>query len=132
MKTPLISVLFLMILSSCITTTHLHYSDPNYLGSDEFSTYDAVTQTTEDETITTDTGAIVNNYYGDYYEADDYYDYSYSSRIRRFHRPMYYSNYYGGIYTDYYWYNNDPFYCGTSIYYGYNWKSPDVIHHFTE
>ena len=70
----------------------LYYSDPNYLGSDEFSTYDAVTQTTEDETITTDTGAIVNNYYRDYYEADDYYDYSYSSRIRRFHRPMYYSN----------------------------------------
>ena len=62
MKTPLISVLFLMILSSCLTTTHLHYSDPNYLGSDEFSTYDAVTQTTEDETITTDTGTIVNNY----------------------------------------------------------------------
>ena len=42
MKTPLISVLFLMILSSCITTTHLHYSDPNYLGSDEFSTYEEI------------------------------------------------------------------------------------------
>ena len=27
---------------------------------------------------------IINNYYGNYYEADDYYDFSYSSRIRRF------------------------------------------------
>jgi hypothetical protein len=57
-------------------------------------------------------------------DPDNYYDYSYSSRLRRFHRPMRYSNYYGGIYTDYYWYTHDPFYCGTNIYYGYNWYSP--------
>ena len=62
-------------------------------------------------------GLYENNY--------DYYDYSFSSRIRRFHQPMYYyNNYYGGIYTDYYWYNNNPYYWGTSIYYGYNWHYP--------
>ena len=65
-----------------------------------------------------------NNYEEDYYNNESHYDYSYSSRISRFHRPMYYSNYYAGIYTDYYWYYNDPFYYGTSIYYGYNWYSP--------
>ena len=88
MKTLLFPCIVLLFLSSCITTTQLHYSDPNYLGSDEFSTYDDVTQTPEEEIITADSRSIINNYYGDYYEANDYYDYSYSSRIRRFHRPM--------------------------------------------
>ena len=123
---PLLSTsIVLLFLSSCITSTHVHYSDPNYLGSTEFSSYDdIVTVPSEEIAQTQDTNTITDNYSSDYYEADDYYDYSYSSRIRRFHRPMYHSNYYGGLYTDYYWYNNDPFYCGTSIYYGYNWNSP--------
>jgi len=125
MRSLLFTSIVLLFLSSCITTTHMHYSDPNYLGSTEFSSYDdIVTVPSEEIAQTQDTNTITDNYSSDYYEADDYYDYSYSSRIRRFHRPMYHSNYYGGLYTDYYWYNNDPFYCGTSIYYGYNWNSP--------
>ena len=110
-----------MIISSCTTTTKVYYSDPNYLESDEFSSYEDLTKINiaANEKTESDTSNEINDY-----NADNYYDYSYSSRIRRFHRPMYYSNYYGGIYTDYYWYNNDPFYCGTSIYYGYNWHSP--------
>ena len=115
----------LLFLSSCITSSHVHYSDPNYLGSSEFSSYkEIVTEPVSEIYQTQDTDTITDNYYSEYDVADDYYDYSFSSRIRRFHRPMYYSNYYGGLYTDYYWYNNDPFYCGTSIYYGYNWNSP--------
>jgi len=125
MRTLLYPSIVLLFLSSCITTTHVHYSDPNYLGSTEFSSYDdIVTVPSEEIEQIQDTNTITDNYYRDYDVADDYYDYSYSSRIRRFHRPMHYSNYYGGLYTDYYWYNNDPFYCGTSIYYGYNWNSP--------
>ena len=123
---PLLSTsIVLLFLSSCITSTHVHYSDPNYLGSTEFTSYeDIVTEPVAEIEQTQDTDSITDNYYQDYDVADDYYDYSFSSRIRRFHRPMYSSNYYGGLYTDYYWYNNDPFYCGTSIYYGYNWNSP--------
>ena len=123
---PLLSTsIVLLFLSSCITSTHVHYSDPNYLGSTEFTSYeDIVTEPVAQIYQTQDTDTIADNYYSEYDVADDYYDYSFSSRIRRFHRPMYYSNYYGGLYTDYYWYNNDPFYCGTSIYYGYNWNSP--------
>ena len=123
---PLLSTsIVLLFLSSCITSTHVHYSDPNYLGSTEFTSYeDIVTEPVAEIEQTQDTDTITDNYYQDYDVADDYYDYSFSSRIRRFHRPMYSSNYYGGLYTDYYWYNNDPFYCGTSIYYGYNWNSP--------
>ena len=123
---PLLSTsIILLFLSSCITSSHVHYSDPNYLGSTEFSSYDDIaTEPVAQIYQIKDTDTIADNYYSEYDVADDYYDYSFSSRIRRFHRPMYYSNYYGGLYTDYYWYNNDPFYCGTSIYYGYNWNSP--------
>ena len=123
---PLLSTsIVLLFLSSCITTTHMNYSDPNYLASTEFSSYDdIVTEPLAEIEQTQYTDTITNDYYSEHDVADDYYDYSFSSRIRRFHRPMYYSNYYGGLYTDYYWYNNDPFYCGTSIYYGYNWNSP--------
>ena len=60
---------------------------------------------------------VTNNYYGDYYEDDD--DYEYASRINRFHRPMYNYGYYDPYYTNMYYYNNDPFYWGTSIYIGY-------------
>ena len=125
MRPLLYTSIVLLFLSSCITSSHVHYSDPNYLGSSEFSSYEEiVTEPVSEIYQTQDTDTISDNYYSEYDVADDYYDYSFSSRIRRFHRPMYYSNYYGGLYTDYYWYNNDPFYCGTSIYYGYNWNSP--------
>ncbi len=56
---------------------------------------------------------ISNYYYGDVY------DYAYSSRLRRFYRPMISSSYYDPFYTNMYWYNYDPFYSGVSIYMGY-------------
>lgn len=62
---------------------------------------------------------ITNNYYG----YDDYYDYSYSSRIRRFYYP-YYSSYYDPFYTNLYWYDYNPYSWGVSIYLGYNWWAP--------
>jgi hypothetical protein len=71
---------------------------------------------------------ITNNYYnGDNYtinDNDDYYDYEYASRIRRFNRPYYGFGYYDDCYTNYYWYNYDPYYWGTSIYVSYNWWYP--------
>jgi hypothetical protein len=120
MKNLLLPSVLILLLTSCFTTNNSFYVDPNYLGSDEFSTYQEMNASNQIENETLDADTSDTNYY----ETDDYYDYSFSSRIRRFHRPMYNTGYYGGIYTDYYWYNNDPFYCGTSIYYGYNWNSP--------
>jgi hypothetical protein len=65
---------------------------------------------------------ITNNYY-----IDDYYDYSYSSRIRRFHRPAGFG-YYSSYYTNSYWYDYYPPSYGISIYVGYNWwPSPGCI-----
>ena len=44
MKNLLLPSILMLFLASCITTTHVHYSDPNYLESDEFSTYEEMTR----------------------------------------------------------------------------------------
>ena len=134
MKTTTFSfVLFAIFLSSCTTVYYTKsYEDANYLTQDEFTDFtdykSAGDVKIENENIvltdTSEDGTIVNNYYGNYYEADDYYDFSYSARIRRFHRPVWSMGYYGGLYTDYYWYSYNPFHCGMSIYYGYNYYDP--------
>ncbi len=74
-----------------------------------------------------DTYITNNYYYGDNYDInnnDDYYDYEYAARIRRFNRPYYGFGYYDNCYTNYYWYNYDPYYWGTSIYVSYSWWYP--------
>jgi hypothetical protein len=58
------------------------------------------------------------------YDKDDYYDYQYASRLRRFSSPVYGLGYYDNYYTNYYWYNQNPYYYGTSIYTSYNWWGP--------
>ena len=63
---------------------------------------------------------ITNNYYN----SDDYYDYAYSSRLRRFYSPSYYGGYYDPYYTNLYWYDYNPYSWGVSIYVGYNWWAP--------
>jgi hypothetical protein len=55
---------------------------------------------------------VVNNYYGDY-------DFYYTSRIFRFHRPYVAFNYYSPFFTDTYWYTYQPFNLGISIYGGF-------------
>ena len=62
---------------------------------------------------------ITNNYYG-----DDYYDYAYSARLKRFHSNAYHHSYYSDYYTNMYWYDYDPWNWGISIYMGYNWWYP--------
>jgi len=57
---------------------------------------------------------ITNNYY------DDYYDYSYSARIRRFDDDWDFP-YYSSYYTSRYWYSYDPWDWDFSIYLGYPW-----------
>ncbi len=122
-----LSVLLISI-SSCTTTYNSYnYSDPNYLKSDEFTSTPVVEEKTiviveeynDVDTISSDENTTINNYY---YEDD--YDFYYTSRIRRFHRPYYSYGYYGNYYTNSYWYTGNPYHCGTSIYYSYGWNSP--------
>lgn len=67
---------------------------------------------------------VTNNYNGDYYSSDDYYDYAYAARLRRFNRNYNSWNYYDSYYTNAYWYNYDPFYYNVSIYSSYNFWGP--------
>ncbi len=69
---------------------------------------------------------ITNNYFnGDNYDFDnEYYDYEYAARIRRFRRGVGTYGYYDDYYTNYYWYDYDPYFYGTSIYTSYNWWNP--------
>lgn len=59
------------------------------------------------------------------YNTDDYYDYQYASRIRRFNQPVCGVGYYDNYYTNYYWYNGNPAMYGTSIYSSYNYWGPN-------
>ena len=82
----------------------------------DYSTTDSYVDETGDTYVT-------NNYYYDeeVYDEDDYYDYSYASRLRRFHNPINGFSYYDAFYTNSYWYSYNPFDYGLSIYLGYPW-----------
>jgi hypothetical protein len=69
-----------------------------------------------------------NPYYKDpSYDADDYYDYEYASRINRFQRPIPGAGFYDPYYTNMYTYNQNPGLWGTSIYASYNWGMPSYM-----
>ena len=90
-------------------------------------------------TSTDPTGMQYDAYYdetaqntvADTFNYDDYYDYEYSSRLRRFQSDDYLSNdYYSDYYTNSYWYDANPYYYGTSIYLGYNWWYPSYSYYY--
>ncbi|MCE2773178.1 MAG: hypothetical protein LW750_07040 [Bacteroidetes bacterium] len=64
-----------------------------------------------------------SDYYNEEFDYDDYYDYEYAARIRRFNNPMS-GNYYDNYYTNAYYYNNNPMYYGTSVYNSYGFWGP--------
>jgi hypothetical protein len=66
---------------------------------------------------------ITNNYY-----TDDYYDYAYSAKLKRFYSPAYGYGYYDPYYTNLYWYDYNPFSWGVSIYLGYHWWAPSYFY----
>ena len=59
---------------------------------------------------------ITNNYY----DNDDYYDYAYTARLRRFNHSCGW-NYYDPYYTNLYWYDYNPYSYGVSLYTTYHW-----------
>ena len=58
------------------------------------------------------------------FEMEDYYDYSYAARIKRFHEPNPGYSYYDNYYTNNYYYEYDPWAYGTSIYSNYYYGYP--------
>jgi len=65
-----------------------------------------------------------SDYYDKDFNYDDYYDYEYASRLRHFDHPVAGAGYYDNYYTNSYFYNQDPYYYGTSVYNGYNFWGP--------
>ena len=67
-----------------------------------------------------------SDYYNEPFDYDDYYDYEYAARLRRFHDPVPGSGYYDNYYTNSYYYNQNPYLYGTSVYNSYNWWGPSA------
>jgi len=108
------------------------YSNSDNPGDDGQAYYveDYSEPTATDTIISEDGNTYIDNYYveGDYYDDTyDYYDYEYSSRIRRFHHGTTAYGYYHDYYTNCYWYDYDPIYWGVSIYLGYRWWYPRYV-----
>lgn len=59
-----------------------------------------------------DAPLVINNYYNDY-------DYSFASRINRFHRSYVVFDYYNPFFNDPYWYDYQPYSLGINIYSGF-------------
>ena len=63
-----------------------------------------------------------NPYYKDReFKYDDYYDYEYATRVKRFNNGINGLSYYDNYYTNSYWYNKNPYNYGVSVYNGYSW-----------
>ena len=78
---------------------------------------------------TATTGYAAGSYSGSSYDPDDYYDYAYASRLRRFHTDVYTGwGYYDPYFTNMYWYDYYPASWGLSIYMGYNWWWPSYYY----
>ena len=61
------------------------------------------------------------NYKDREFKYDDYYDYEYATRVKRFDNSINGLSYYDNYYTNSYWYNHNPYNYGVSVYNGYSW-----------
>lgn len=102
----------------------LAYQDPAYTKKTEAYREAIKTEAMAAEQSETDNSQKASTEEYSQFDEDDYYDYAYSARIRRFYGPVIYSDYYADYYTNMYWYTHDPLYWGTSIYLGYSWWYP--------
>lgn len=93
------------------TADNQGYNEPSYSDTEQYSTPGGDTY-------------ITNNYY-----TDDYYDYAYAARLRRFHNPYCFNSYYSDWYTNMYWYDYNPYSWGMSIYLGYNFWYPSYYYY---
>ncbi|MGZ4090686.1 MAG: hypothetical protein ACXVNO_08200, partial [Bacteroidia bacterium] len=136
-KLILIIPALVMVLSSCKTSRVLTYSDDVYaspseekrlarIAAAEKAKKDADEKAQQEQALLAQQAKDnANPYYKDpSYNKDDYYDYQYASRVRRFNNPVYGAGYYDNYYTNSYWYNQNPSCYGTSIYSSYNYLMP--------
>lgn len=119
-----------VVLSSCSKSlsTKQYYDDDVYFSSKDLRNYTPppVSYPTDSGSYNTpsNNNSAARQYTPDYANGqqviDDYYDYSYAARIRRFYYPSYGMGYYDPWYTNTYWYDYNPYTFGTSVYVTYN------------
>jgi hypothetical protein len=95
-------------------------ADNQVSGATEYTNYEDQPGGAVSESYTEPGGDtyINNNYY------DNYYDYAYASRLRRFHSNYFMDSYYNDYYSNMYFYDYNPWSWGTSIYFNSGWYSP--------
>ncbi len=101
--------------SQPVSGTYVEHETTAYEGNAYHYAGDQPVNDTTEYYYDEDGNVVINNnyYYGDYY------DFAYSSRIRRFHRPYASFGYYDPFFTNMYFYMHNPHYYGVSIYMGY-------------
>jgi hypothetical protein len=77
------------------TNYNEYQEENNYSNEEDSSYYEPEYSTSETYNSPDGDTYITNNYYD-----DDYYDYQYASRLRRFHNPYYGFNYFGSLRFD--------------------------------
>ncbi|MBA3666066.1 MAG: hypothetical protein H0W61_17955, partial [Bacteroidetes bacterium] len=136
-KVILILPVLALLISSCKTSQLVAYSDDVYSSPSEDKRIAqlAAAEKAKKETAEKQEQELArqaqkakddaNPYYKDpSYNKDDYYDYQYASRVKRFGSPVNGAGYYDNYYTNSYWYNQNPACYGTSIYSSYNYLMP--------
>ena len=121
-------VLLLVFLSSCVVivdSTNANFQDELYYSSEEYALEDAkdevaYQQYLKENEVEEESIAHEEELYEEQFDYEDCYDYYYTSRLRRFHSPHLGFGYYNNYYTNSFWYSNNPYNLGVSIYYGYN------------
>lgn len=129
MKRSFILIGFLsFLLSSCVVTiegTSSRFKDEIYYSADEYAEVEAQEEAEWQEYQSAHPEEFEEEeVYVDEFDADDQYDYYYAARLRRFHSPYVGFGYYNNYYTNSFWYSSNPYHCGVSIYYGYNFWDP--------
>jgi len=138
MKKILVPIAFFtLIFSSCKTSQLESYQDDIYANPSEEKKLAKLAaaeqakkaaeekQKQEEAALAQKAKDDANPYYKDpQYNSDDYYDYKYASKIRRFSNPINGAGYYNNYYTNSYMYNQNPAMYGSSIYSSYNYNMP--------
>lgn len=138
-KLVIISNLAILLFASCATqkkgtaTTDDVYANPKEYRSEEIKLAAEKKQAQEiaDKRYNDSIAAVektqrdkdeANPYYKDReFKYDDYYDYEYATRVKRFNNNINGLSYYDNYYTNSYWYNQNPYNYGVSVYNGYSW-----------
>ncbi len=139
-KLVVISSIALVVLSSCATQKQgtSTYNDDVYanpkedrindarIAAEKKQTQDAIDKRYNDSIASVKQAQKdkdeANPYYKDReFKYDDYYDYEYATRVKRFNNDINGLSYYDNYYTNSYFYSQNPYNYGVSVYNGYSW-----------